>query len=72
MYSQSEEKTTYIAITALHRQMVSRVHQLEELAARCDGLGQYDKAARYVTLCNQVIDAFAELKRRMIWRGDTP
>ena len=45
--------------------MVVRVYQLEELAARCDALGQYEKAAHYVTLSNQVFDAFAELERRM-------
>ena len=66
MYPQSQKKTSDIALAALHREMVTRVYQLEELAARCDALGQYEKAARHLSLSEHVIAAFAELKRRMM------
>lgn len=54
-----------MAFAALHRQMVARVHQLEKLAGQYDALGQYEKAAHYVTLINRTVNAFAEMKRRM-------
>lgn len=65
MYPQRKEKMPHIALAAPHRQMVCRVHQLDELAARYDTLRQYEKATRYVSLSIQTIGAFAELKRRM-------
>ena len=43
-----------------------RVHQLDELAAKYDALGRYDKSTRYVALSNEAIAAFGELKRRMM------
>ena len=54
MYPQSQKKTSDIALAALHREMVTRVYQLEELAAR------------HLSLSEHVIAAFAELKRRMM------
>jgi hypothetical protein len=66
MYPQRKEKTSDIALAALHREMVSRVYQLEELAARCDALGQYEKAAHHLSLSEEVIAGFVELKRRMM------
>ena len=65
MYPQRQEKTSDIALAALHREMVTRVYQLEELAARCDALGQYEKAARHLSLSEEVIADFVELKRHM-------
>ena len=65
MYPQRQEKTSDIALAALHREMTSRVYQFEELAARCDALGQYEKAAHHLSCSDQVIAAFAELKRQM-------
>lgn len=69
MYPQRKEKISHIALAALHRRMVTRVCQLDELAARYDALGQYKKAARYVSLSNQTLSAFGELKRRMLRLG---
>jgi len=66
MYPQRQQKTSDIALAAIHREIMSRVYQLEELAARCDALGQYEEAARHLSLGDQVIAAFAELKRRML------
>ena len=66
MYPKRQEKTSDIALAALHREMVTRVYQLEELAARCDALGQYEEAAHHLSRSDQVIAAFAELKRRMM------
>lgn len=65
MHPQRNEKPSDIAFAALHRQMVARVHQLEKLAGQYDALGQYEKAAHYVTLINRTVNAFAEMKRRM-------
>ena len=45
--------------------MVTRVYQLEELAARCDALGQYEKATQHLSLSEEVIADFVELKRHM-------
>ena len=53
MYPQRQEKTSDIALAALHREMVTRVYQLEELAARCDALGQYEKAAHHLSLATK-------------------
>ena len=66
MYPQRKERRADIALAALHRQMVVRVHQLEELATRCDALGLYEKAARYVALSDQAVDAFGKLKPKML------
>ena len=65
MYPQRQEKTSDIALAALHREMVTRVYQLEDLAAQCDALGQYEKAAQHLSLSEEVIADFIELKRHM-------
>ena len=65
MYPQRQEKTSDIALAALHREMVTRVYQLEDLAAQCDALGQYEKAAQHLSLSEEVIADFVELKRHM-------
>lgn len=69
MYPQRKEKIPHIALSALHRHMGTRVCQLDDLAARYDALGRYAEAARYVSLSNQTLSAFAELKRRMLRCG---
>lgn len=65
MYPQRNDTQTDIAIAGLHRLLVVRVHQLDELAAKYHALGRYDKSTRYVALSNEVIEAFGEFKRRM-------
>ena len=65
MYPHRQEKTSDIALAALHREMVTRVYQLEDLAAQCDALGQYEKAAQHLSLSEEVIADFVELKRHM-------
>ena len=53
MYALNQEDKSHIALAALHRQMVTRVCQLEELAARYDALGRYGKI-KSAFLCKAV------------------
>ena len=55
---------SYIALAALHRQMVARVGQLDVLAERARTSDQLRKAARYYSLSDQALMAYVELKKR--------
>jgi len=66
MYPQRNEIQSDIALSGLHCQLVVRVQQLDESAAKYDALGRYDKSTGYVALSNEAIVAFGELKRRMM------
>ena len=56
--------TSHIALAALHRQMVTRVGQLDVLAARSRAGGQPQEARRYDELSDQALMAYVQLKRR--------
>ena len=56
--------TSHIALAALHRQMVTRVGQLDMLAERARTSDQLRKAARYYSVSDQAPMAYVELKKR--------
>ena len=56
--------TSHIALAALHRQMVTRVGQLDMLAERARTSDQVQEVARYYSLSDQALMAYVELKKR--------
>ena len=58
--------TSHIALAALHRQMVTRVGQLDMLAERARTSDQLRKAARYYSLSDHALMAYVELKKRWL------